>query len=314
MSRLASPQPLRASSSRPAAKAKPKKQSGPQDRLKARTLFFRRVKRSLQPGLWVLGSIFVVALLVQLSHKIPKAAPVNVAPTASSSMFARFAASLGFRVVNIQITGADSTSPQAILEALGTAKGAPIFGVALDQAAARIAQLGPVQSAVIERELPGTLLVSITGRAPYAIWQTSLNGTTKFVLIDKAGDVIPDQDAAAAKHHNPALVLLVGNGAPQHAAALMADLANAPFIMSRLAAAEWVDGLRWNLVLQDHAVVKLPADDEQTALAQLGKLQNTMALLDRPVEAIDMRRPDRLVVQPFPKDAVAPAVKSADHT
>jgi len=65
-------------------------------------------------------------------------------------------------------------------------------------------------------------------------------------------------------------------------------------------AAERVDGLRWNLVLKDKAVVKLPDVDEADAIGQLAALQASVQLLDRPVEAIDLRIPGRLVVKPYP--------------
>jgi cell division protein FtsQ len=42
----------------------------------------------------------------------------------------------------------------------------------------------------------------------------------------------------------------------------------------------------------------LPEGAEVAALAKLAELQNTQALLDRPLAVVDMRLPDRLVVRP----------------
>ncbi|OYV34718.1 MAG: hypothetical protein B7Z81_09660 [Acidocella sp. 20-61-6] len=314
MSRLsAAGAPMRAPSSRPSAKAKAKKAVTAQDRLKARTLFFRRVKRSLKPGLWVLAGIVVITFIVQGIRAIPSA-PAKAMPVQTTSSFARLTAAAGFRVSNIKIIGAENTLPSAIQAALGAKVGDPIFGISVTDAASRVAQVGSVQSAIVERELPGTLVVSITERAAFAIWQTGSTTSPQFVLIDKSGNVIANQDAAAAKHRDPNLLLLVGQGAPQHAAALKAELSAYPSINSRIAAAEWVDGLRWNLTLKAGTVVKLPMNDAPTALAQLARLQSGMALLDRPVEAIDMRLPGRMVVHPYPTDAASPPTKAAGHT
>jgi len=74
-----------------------------------------------------------------------------------------------------------------------------------------VAQLGPVQSVTVERILPGTLIVSVTARDPLAIWQDNNNVTPQFVLIDKDGAVITNQDAAAAKRREPSLLLLSGS-------------------------------------------------------------------------------------------------------
>jgi len=278
-----------------------KKPASPQDRLKARTLFFRRVKRSLRPGLWLLGGVLVIGAGVRALQAVPDIGPVVTPAGGISHAVAGLTAAAGFRVAKIEILGADTTPLPVIQSALGIAPGDPILGFSLRDSVARVEQLGPVQSATIQRAWPGTLIVNITERAPYAIWQTS--GSTKFVVIDKSGNVIANQDAAAARRRNPALLLLAGQDAPQNAAALMAALAaNAP-VMARVAAAERIDGLRWNLILKNQTVVKLPVDNPQTALATLASLQNSMALLDRPVESIDLRLPGKMIVHPYPAPA-----------
>ena len=178
----------------------------------------------------------------------------------------------------------------------------------------RVEQLGPVQTATVERELPGTLIVSITERNAFAIWQTggSDGQAPKFQLIDKQGNVIANQDAIAAKRREPWLLLLSGADAPQNAQTLMTELQGTPAVLSHVAAAERVDGLRWNLVLKNRTVVKLPDVGEADAITQLGALQSSMQLLDRPVEAIDLRMPGRLVVRPYP--ALQPVSDKSRHT
>lgn len=300
------PAPVRAPS-----RTRSKKATTPQDRLKSHTLFLRRVKRSIKPGLWVLGLCVVLLFTIKVVRAISTVSPVSASAGASHGL-AGMAASAGLRVENIKLIGADTVSPDAIKAALGIHIGDPILGLSLQDAAARIENLGPVQTAVVERALPNTLIISITERAPYAIWQTSAANGPKFVLIDKSGNIIADQDAAAAKRRDPNLVLLVGNDAPQNAAALMNVLAATPSVKSRVVAAERVDNLRWNLILKDQAVVKLPAGGEQQAMAQLAGLQTSMSLLDRPVEVIDLRLPGRLVIHPYPSAAATAAAN--DHT
>jgi cell division protein FtsQ len=180
--------------------------------------------------------------------------------------------------------------------------GEPTFGFSLDAVRRRVEQLGPVQTATVERELPGTLVVSIVERNAFAIWQTG--GTDgqppSFALIDKQGNVITNQNAIAAKRREPWLLLLVGTDAPQNAQSLMAELRGAPSVLSHVVAAERVDGLRWNLVLKDRTVVKLPDVGEAEAIDQLAALQASIQLLERPVQVIDLRIPGRLVVKPYP--------------
>lgn len=281
-------------------RARAKKPTVQQDRLTARALFMRRVKRSLKPGIWFLGALCVVVLVCEAFRAIPAVGPVISPAGTIRHGFASVAGALGFRINQIKILGADTTPLPVIQQALGVNTGDPSVGFSLEAAAARIEQLGPVQTAIVERALPGTIIVTITERAPYAIWQTQMNGAAKFVLIDKAGNLIANQDAAAAKRRNPALLLLVGQDAPANAATLMSELQAEKPVLSRVAAAERINGLRWNLTLKDQTVVKLPSENEQAALIQLADLQASMGLLDRPVEWIDLRAPGRLIVHPYP--------------
>jgi cell division protein FtsQ len=291
---------IRQPPSRPRPRAK--KAAPAQDRLSSRTLFLRRVRRSLRPGLWLIGGLAVVIVIVELVRAVPERPATAAAPARHGSGLASIGAALGLRISDVKIVGAKETDMRLLRQAIGVAKGEPTFGFSLAAVRQRVEQLGPVQTATVERELPGTLIVSITERNAFAIWQTGgANGQPpKFALIDKQGNVITDQNAIEAKRREPWLLLLVGADAPQNAQSLMTELQAAPTVLSHVAAAERVDGLRWNLVLKDKAVVKLPDAGEAEAISQLAALQASMQLLDRPVEVIDLRMPGRLVVRPYP--------------
>lgn len=293
--------------------ARGKKAPPPQDRLSQRTLFLRRVKRSLKPGLWILGATAVLVVGAELVRTLPgakphpappadamlAAAPPAPAPVEQPGLLAEALAAIGFRIHHIEIHGAATIDPRALSAAVDVKTGDPTFGMSLARIQQRVDALGPVRDVTVERILPGTLVVDITERDVYAIWQTIQNGQPIFQLIDKNGDVIADQNAAAAKRRQPSLLLLSGADAPQQASTLIPELKAQPSVYAHVAAAERVDGLRWNLILKNHTVVKLPDGDEAAALAQLTKLQASMQLLDRPVEAIDLRQPGRLVVLPY---------------
>lgn len=296
----------------PRRNSRSRKPAPRQDRLTQRALFFRRVRKSLKPGLWILGfgAVLVIGseLFRTLPAKMPTAAPSTPAPAPHHGFgLAKLAADLGLRISKIEVNGADSLDPDSLDAAIGVKPGDPALGFSLGDVQNRVAQLGPVQSVTVERILPDTLVVNITARDALAIWQTTSNGKPQFVLIDKAGAVITNQDAALAKRREPSLLLLSGADAPQFAATLLAELKTVPVVMAHVSAAERIDGLRWNLILKDQTVVKLPSDDEATAIGQLAALQNSMQLLDRPVEDIDLRQPGRLVVRPYAPATPPPA-------
>ena len=119
-------------------------------------------------------------------------------------------AGLGLRVGRVEIEGRAKT-PQAMLDAaLGIRPGEPILAYSLDAARQRLESIQWVESATVARRLPGTIVVTLKERRPYAIWQTGGD----FKLIDREGEVVTDTDAALFADQLP---LLVGPGAPKAA-------------------------------------------------------------------------------------------------
>ena len=152
----------------------------------------------------------------------------------------------------------------------------------------------------MERRLPGTLIVNLQERRPFAIWQNQ----GKFVLVDRAGQVVANQDVTQFRH----LPLIVGLGAPAAAADLLDALRDRPALAEKVSASVRVGERRWNLRMTNGSDVMLPEGHEVAALDRLMQLQQEQAVLDRPLAAIDMRLPDRLVFRPKPeaKDSVVP--------
>ncbi len=251
-------------------------------------LLLRRQRRNVRPALWVLAGFAVVAAGVVL---VRSAQPGGMLARMGDSL--EHAASL--RVQDVVIEGRANTPEPLLRAALGVRRGDAMLGFSLEGARARVESLSWVKHAVIERRLPGTIKVSLTERRPFAVWQNQ----GRFVLIDRAGQVVANEDVAAFGD----LPLVVGPGAPQAAAALLDALAGQPALNARVLAAVRVGERRWNLRLKNGADVMLPEGAEVAAMAKLMELQTTQALLDRPLAVVDMRLPDRMVLRPLPSAA-----------
>ena len=210
-------------------------------------------------------------------------------------------AALGLRVADIRVEGRGTTDRATILAALGAGLGTPILAVDPVRAEKRLEALPWVSAAVIERHLPDTLYVRLVERTPLALWQHD----GKVQLIDEAGSVIP----VTRLERFAKLPLVVGADAASHAARLRAMLAREPDLDTRVTAAVRVGGRRWNLRIDGKVDVLLPADDAAGAVAALARLERSSAILDRDVQAVDMRLPDRLVVRvsPLAPKEAAPA-------
>jgi len=257
-----------------------------QDRPAKWRLMLRRQRRLVRPAAWVLFSSFVVLVCVAA---IRSAAPGGTLATMRERIGGATAVA-GMRVANIVIEGRANT-PEALLRAaVGVSKGDPILGFSVEEARARIETLTWVEHATVERRLPDTIVVFLQERRPFAIWQNQ----GKFVLIDRAGQVVANQDVASFRK----LPLVVGPGAPAAAAVLLDALTDRPALAARVVGAVRVGERRWNLRMNNGADVMLPEGHETAALDRLAQLQQEHALLDRPVTSIDMRLPDRLVVRP----------------
>jgi cell division protein FtsQ len=264
-----------------------------QDRPGRARLWGKRVRRLARPAALVLLSAGAVAA--------GAAALAHVRPAEWLAGIAHDVAGTALAVREVRIEGRAGTPEPLLRAALGVRVGDPILEFSPSAARARIETLGWIESAAVERRLPGTVLVRLTERRPFAIWQNQ----GRFAVIDRAGVVIAEQDI----HRFGPLPLVVGQGAPAAAAALL-DAVNAqPALAERMEAAVRVSERRWNLRLKSGAEIMLPEGTEPGAIVRLAELHAQQALLDRPLAAVDMRLPDRLVVRPAGAEAPRPAAR-----
>jgi cell division protein FtsQ len=200
---------------------------------------------------------------------------------------------LGLTVSDVTVEGRETTDRETILAALAARPGTPILAVSPKHAKQQLETLPWVRTAVIERRLPGTLYVRLVERKPLALWQHG----GKIALIDRAGAVIP----VARLDRFAKLPMVVGEGAASHAAELLDMLASEPDLAARVTAAIRVGDRRWNLRIDNAIDVLLPADETAGAWAQLARLDRSSALVQRDVQTIDIRLPDRLVLRVSPE-------------
>ncbi len=255
-------------------------------------LLLRRQRKNVRPALWCLAGLAALLAVVMLARS---AQPGGLLAQARDSL--ERAANL--RVQDVVIEGRANTPEPLLRAALGVRRGDAMLGFSLEGARARVESLSWVEHAAVERRLPGTIKVSLTERRPFAVWQNQ----GRFVLIDRAGQVVANEDVAGFGD----LPLVVGAGAPQAATALLDALADQPALRARVLAAVRVGERRWNLRLKNGADVMLPEGAEVAAMAKLMELQATQALLDRPLAVVDMRLPDRMVLRPLPSAAPSSA-------
>ncbi|MGE0754781.1 MAG: cell division protein FtsQ/DivIB [Alphaproteobacteria bacterium] len=195
-------------------------------------------------------------------------------------------AGFGFEVLYLE--GRYRTPTEEIRKVIGLKKGDPILQVSLEDLRQRLEGISSIHTAYVERELPGRLNVKILERQPVAIWQYQGN----YTLIDDNGVSMPDIKVAEYPH----LPLVVGKNAPASVGEVLQLLQAEKELAPRFKAAVRISSRRWNIRMDDNTEVKLPEKDPQAAWARLAQMHEKQALLDRDLQAIDLRVNGRMFI------------------
>ncbi|HXF54225.1 MAG TPA: FtsQ-type POTRA domain-containing protein [Hyphomicrobiaceae bacterium] len=198
----------------------------------------------------------------------------------------------GFGLRQINVTGHRMTPDASVFDALELSPAASLLRFDVVAARRRIERLPWVETATIERIFPDEITVTLTERAPYAVWRKPGGD----VLIDKEGREL----GPAYGSHAGALPVIAGEGAALLAHILFRNLASYPELRSRLVEAERVADRRWTLTLERGMRIHLPAGNEAAALVRLMAPRPGGRLIDRDLALVDLRAEDRIIVRRDP--------------
>ncbi|WP_407119941.1 cell division protein FtsQ/DivIB [Bradyrhizobium sp. STM 3561] len=209
--------------------------------------------------------------------------------TAVSDARNALANSAGFRITSVVINGRKQLTQDEILAIGGVSGRSSLLFLDADAVRDKLKANPWIADATVLKLYPGQLMIELTERKAFALWQ-------------EAGrlSVIADDGAVLEPYVSRrflTLPLVVGKGAETQARDFLALLARYPQVKSITKAAIFVGERRWNLRLKDGLDIRLPEQDVGNALAMLSKLDKEDRLFSRDIVAVDMRLPDRLVVQ-----------------
>ncbi|GEQ98583.1 hypothetical protein JCM17844_22200 [Iodidimonas gelatinilytica] len=262
------------------------------------------------------GMIKAVAALVLLAVGL---GAFGLYGTALRSQWALFSSEarqkLGLTVHSVDVEGAVFTSDAALNEAIGDQRGRAMDAVALDAIKARVEAISWVKSAEVERQLPDRILIRLTERTPFALWQKD----RVLSLVDDTGEILTHEDLARWRH----LPLIVGAGAPEAAQAMLHVLDTTPDLASQVDALVRVGARRWDVKMANNILVRLPADGPENgpesglgeevraegepawdcakAWAFFAALEKQHRLMTRDIALVDLRLAERLVVRLTPE-------------
>jgi cell division protein FtsQ len=206
----------------------------------------------------------VLMLLGSAGYGIVKGGHLEELTSAASDTRNAIANSAGFRITAVAINGRRQLTQDEVL-AIGGVNGRSSL-LFLDAAAVREKlKANPwIGEATVLKLYPGQLQIDIVERSAFALWQ---QGGRLSVISDDGAVLEP-----YVSRRFVSLPLVVGKGADIRARDFLSMLAR------------YLD-------------IRLPENDVGNALAALSKLDKEDRLFSRDIVAVDMRLPDRLIVQ-----------------
>ena len=237
-----------------------------------------------------IGLVATLAILFgSLGFGIVRGGHLEEFTTALSDTRNALANSAGFRITTGGINGRKQLSQDEVLAIGGVNGRSSLLFLDADTVRAKLKANPWIADATILKLYPGRLQIDIVERTAFALWQQ--NGRLSVIASD--GAVL--EPYVSRRFLN--LPLVVGKGADTRAQDFLALLDRYPQVRSVTKAAIFVGERRWNLRLKDGLDVRLPENDVGNALAALSKLDKDEKLFSRDIVAVDMRLPDRLIVQ-----------------
>ena len=192
----------------------------------------------------------------------------------------------------VVVEGHKRTDIKTIMTTLNIVQGQDMNTISLSEARQNLLNLPWIKEAVVERHLPDRIIIRITEKTPIALWQNN----QIYQPLDETGHAIKDDKLLPSD-----LILVVGSDAPENTLSLLAALEQVPDINAFVRSAVRVEKRRWNLHLMNPETgleVMLPETNFDKALKRLAYQNNKEKLLQKNVQAIDMRLNDRIILHP----------------
>jgi cell division protein FtsQ len=252
---------------------------------KARSKF--SVKRMFISAIIGLIAIAVGAFYISASVREMVEGVKNSAQSWVQITSVKLSKAAGFIVENIHISGLRYTSKVDVLRVLNINYGDNMFGVDTEALLSALKKIGWIEHITIQKRFPNTIDIVILEYRPYALWQYK----GKVVVITETGVVIPKADP---KHFSD-LMLVVGEKANLQCKGLFSILMDYPGFKDMITSAQFMHGRRWRLYFSSNVLVDLPEDNIGDTIHTLYALHQKQKILDRDVEIVDMRVPNKII-------------------
>ncbi|MEZ5788954.1 MAG: cell division protein FtsQ/DivIB [Xanthobacteraceae bacterium] len=195
----------------------------------------------------------------------------------------------GFRISSVAIAGHKHLSRDEVLAIAGVNGHTSLLFLDAGEARAKLKANPWIGDATVQKLFPDQLTITVRERVAFALWQK--DGQISVIADD--GTVLESYVTRSVAK----LPFVVGVGADTRAKEFLAVLARYPDIRDAVQVSVLIGERRWSLRLKNGVDVRLPEKEIGRALDQLAAFDREKKLLSRDIVAVDLRMPDRLVVQ-----------------
>jgi len=208
---------------------------------------------------------------------------------------------LGFGVDSVTIAGQIELAERQILDVAGVSPRQSLLFLDVDDMRKRLLALPLVKNVSVRKLYPGRLVIEVTERQPYGLWQK--DGAVSIIAADGAPiDFLHDERFAK-------LPFVVGDGANLRIDEFLGLLNASGDMREKIRAGILVSQRRWTLKMASGVEVLLPEVDPKAAVERLARLDQDFRVLDKDVVSLDLRIPGKVYVRLTEEAAAAREAK-----
>ncbi len=177
-----------------------------------------------------------------------------------------------------------------IATVLNEVEGSSLWEVDIREIRSKVLSIGFVKSATVKAKLPNVIYISIVKRQPYAVWWNYKS----FFLIDTEGVVVNNN---VTNEDRKKYIFVIGENAASNLPSI-ADAITHSKINSQIASVRFISSRRWDIILNDGTLIKLPEKNPSHALVLFDALLNLKLGLIMNNTIIDMRlAPEKVFIK-----------------
>lgn len=188
---------------------------------------------------------------------------------------------MNLKVKEVMIFGNDKVTETEVYDLTGISDGDNIYDLDLVDIKAELEKHPWVKNVVIERVIPSKINIFIEERAAKAIYETRKGR----YLIDDQGNLL---EKIEDDMQTQGYLAVLGDGANKEYMNILDKLYSVEAIYNEVSMLQFMGKRRWNIVLKNGSLIKLPENNIRKSLEELDVLLKTNNILAQQCE-IDLR-------------------------